>query len=192
MTNQTTGTLVKPEPIAGAEIVQVTYALTHRKGAPTVTQEAVLGRSNWTTITNAQNQHDGVSSTMTGDVALARDGRLVGEYTNFTGKSELTITSVKLHFYGQVSGVILANSAYIRTGWRLSGVDTQLEQVGTDANFLVTPKTYDITAARTWSWTDLDNLFFYAEGQIASTLVAVTLRMDAVELEVVADKTDTV
>lgn len=124
--------------------------------ANSIAQEAVGGRTDWTSIANAAGDADGSVASVSGDALGSRGGLVRCDFPNFVPGG--AITSVTVAFYGQkVAGA----TGDLSLGWRVEGAtaDATLDTFTglTGDNFLTTPKTYDLTSARSWSWTDLNN-----------------------------------
>lgn len=175
----------------GFDIVRATYNLDGAYGSDVVTQEAVSGRTDWASISNAQGTNNGTVATIAGNAVAARNGRLRCDFANFTNKSSLTIDSVVLSFYGQKGGVGVGK---FDGGYRIEGVTADIflwSISGTTAsNFMTSPRVHDLTSARSWTWADLDafDAFFQWSSAVAETGTA---EADAVILTVTASATET-
>lgn len=177
--------------IPAFNIVQVTYSLTKRTGGNAVTETAVGGRTDWASDANAisgtNGIHDGSNATFAGNLLGARGGQLELSYPNSVGKSELTITSAKLYFYGSVSGTLL-NNADVQLKYDIGAGFVTLETITGDADFSATPKVHDITASlNTWAKFDALRAAVSASSAAAETWSAT---LDAVEIEILASRTD--
>lgn len=168
-------------------IVQVTYNLTKRAGADAVAETAVGGRTDWASDASATGIHNGGNATFAGNLLGARGGQLELSYPNSVGKSELTITSGKLYFYGSVSGTLL-NNADVQLKYDVGAGFVTLETITGDADFSATPKVHDISAAlNTWGKFDALRAAVSASSAAAETWSAT---LDAVEIEILANRTD--
>lgn len=171
-----------------ASIIQIKYDLVRRVGANAVTETAVGGRTDWTADADAVGLHNGVQASMTGNALGARGGQLELSYPDALNKSELTITSATLHFYGNTTGTVL-NNADVRLLYDVGAGFVLLETITGNADFTVTPKSHDISAALdTWAKHDALRAAVFASAALGETWVA---RCDAVELELTATRTDT-
>lgn len=174
------------------DIVQITYNLTRRIGGNAVTETAVAGRTDWASDANAISGtggvHDGSSATFAANALGARGGQLELSYTDAVGKGDLTITSAKLYFYGNVAGTLL-NNADVQLKYDVGAGFVTLETITGNADFSVTPKIHDITAALT-DWTKYNALrtACYASSALGEGWTAAC---DAVEIEILATRTDT-
>lgn len=192
VTSLASGTPTKALSKPAINILQIKYDLTHRSGAAAATN---IGTFAWTTPANAQGLHDAAAATMAGDVAAARDGAVRLDYADFVNKTELVISSVLLHFYVQSSGTV-ANNGDLRLAYRADGTftygGTVLETITGNVNNFSAPRTFDITAAIGGSWSKLNDLTAFVRGltDVGENLIAYSA--NAVELEVVASKTDSI
>lgn len=173
-------------------ITRIRYDLTHRRGGNAVTEEAVNGRTDWVNdanaISGALGKNDGSSATISGDLVESRSGRLRIDYPDLANKTPLTITSVKLFFYVAHSG----SAGAVTIQWKLSS-DAGWTNIDTLAgvNHLTSPYEADLTAARAWTWSDLDALQAGVQGLLSPPASGSSGTCDAVELEIVAEATDT-
>lgn len=169
----------------GARIVKITYDLTRLSGANAVAEEAVVGRTDWASDTNATGKHDEVVATIAGNALGARGGRLVLDYAAFVDKTVLVIDSVKLHFYTAQAGTIAGNGDF-KHQWRRTSTDawTTLATFTGNQDSQTTPATYDITASIE-GWNALNSLQAGVSFESAVAEVQ-TASADAVEIEVVA------
>jgi len=175
--------------VPAANIVQITYDLTSRKGANTATEaNGPCGRQDFDTPANAVGIHDTVVATCAGNVLAARCGRLNMTFSPSFGKTNLTIVQVQLHFYYQITRLLTASAS---GGYTLGG-DTQLFSDTASANYLTTPRTFDITTAIAGSWTNIDNIGAYLIADIGAAALNDNVSIDAVELEVTATLTEAV
>lgn len=178
--------------VPGFEIQQVTYALQHRSGSNAV---ANVGAFAWTNPANAQGLNTVTSTaTMAGDVAAARNGVLQALYANFTGKSDLAISLVRLHFYVSSSGTV-ANNGNLRLYWRADGATTfagatLLEAITGDVSSLSTPRTFVVTSTIGGDWAKLDNLVCFVQGITDVGENLINYAVNAIEVEVAAAVTD--
>lgn len=188
VTNVTTGTPLKPEPIAGCEVVQITFDLTSTTGAATVAETAVGGRTDWANDSNATGLPDAVTATIAGNALAARGGQLEFTYADQSGAhSELTISSVTLLFRVSQAGTIGANGD-LRLLWRKSGAFVTLQTITGDV--ALADISHVITGSIT-SWADIDAI--EAAVRFESALGETqTATCDAVSLVVVASVTDVI
>lgn len=169
-------------------IVRVVYNLTKRSGADSVAETAVGGRTDWASDANAAGIHNGSNATFVGNALGARGGQLELSYPNSLGKSDLTITSATLYFYGSVSGTVL-NNADVQLKYDIGAGFVTLETITGNADFSVTPKVHDISAAlNTWAEFDALRAAVSASAALGETWSAT---LDAVEIEILANRTDT-
>lgn len=178
----------KAKQTPAANLVQIKYDLAHRSGASSVTEAAVGGRSDFDTPANAQGRQNGTLCTCAGNALAARSGRIDLSYADFLNKQDLTIQTVRLHFYyAQVSTLAAASTG----GYNFGGADTQLFSNATlsQPDFLTTPQTFDITAAIAGNWANLNTVRTYVVANIGALALNDNVRVDAVELEVLATAT---
>jgi len=171
-----------------ANLVQVTYALAHRRGATAVTN---IGAFAWANPTNAQAENNGTTATMAGDTINARNGVLRFDYANLTGKTELVITNVTLRFYVSSTGTVAANGS-LALLYRTDGVTTlggtTLETITGDV--ALAARSFDITAAIAGSWTAIENLTCFVQGITDVAEGLINYAVDAVVVEITASVTD--
>lgn len=170
-------------------ITQVTYNLVSDKGADTVTESAVGGRTDWASDSNASGVNNSTMATFAAAATGARGGRLDLAYANYLNKTELTITKVELRFYGRVFNTVL-NDADVRLQYNIGAGDVTLETITGDADYRSTPKTHDITSAIGGDWSKLDAITTHcrANAALGETWQA---ELDAVVVHVEANRTDT-
>ncbi len=184
-----TSTPIKP----AANLTQIKYTLDHTSGANAVTE--VLGSDGgWTSEANAGGVHNGSDAAFAGQALNARDGTLILAYADFVNKTDLTITQVTLSFYRMfVSGTLL-NNAFVRIGYRTDGSTTNANSTVVLATFTgdqaSTPLVYDITTDIGGSWTKLNGLVVQVNATAALGELW-TAALDAVEVNVLAERTDT-
>lgn len=183
---------VRPAQTPAPNIVQVTYSLVHRSGGSGVpTQEAgCTGRTDWTDAGNGAGLHDGSTDSLSGSVTGARDGIYVLGYADFANKTDLTITQVRLIFYTEQAGTALNNGDHDRRWRKNAGAWTVLETFTGDQNDRTNGEAYDITGSIT-GWSDLDSIEAGVRQCCDLGENLIVGRIDAVELEVTATKTDT-
>ncbi|MBI3990957.1 MAG: hypothetical protein HY350_02295 [Candidatus Omnitrophica bacterium] len=147
---------------SGINLLQIKYDLTHTSGSNSVSQVAEGGRTDWTSITNAQGLPNGTLTNVQSalDPLNTRGGRLNFAYANFPNKGPLNITSVKLYYYYRKIAT-LALGGYMRLYWNKGAGDTLVAEHSFSLietiDKLTTPLEVDITASIS-NWTDLDNL----------------------------------
>lgn len=189
--NRCSGTPNKVDVRGGADVVQTTISLTRRVGGNAVTETAVGGRTDWATDANAisgtNGLHDAAVATFAGNALGARGGQLELDYPNHVNKSALTLTSVKLFFYGRVFSTVV-NNADVQLRWEKGAGFTTLATITGDDDFRTTPKQFDITGSIA-SWSDLDALrsAMRTNAALGETWQA---EFDACELEIIASKTE--
>lgn len=168
---------------SATSLVSVVWQLTSLRGADVAT----LVGNNWINVTNAQGTHNGVSSTFNGDVLAAHDGTIQLAYPDYTNKSMLTISQVRLHYYVSSVGTLL-NNGDLRMLYNVGAGDVQVEQI--TGNVALGDRVFDITSAIGGLWTRLDALVVKVRGltDIAETLI--NYACDGVEVEVTASVTD--
>ena len=177
------------------EVVQISYNLTHRKGADVVTQiNNTCGRQDFANPNNALGLHNGSVSQMDGNLLAARCGILLIDYDNFFNKTLLTVDQVLLHFYYSLTTLLSATSVggYILTGSSLFTLFS--DPALTNQNFLTTPRTFDITTnVKNWAttnsqndWWALDGLQARLAGNINGLALNDHVALDAIEIEVLA------
>lgn len=187
--NRSTLNAARPYLGSSFKITQTMVNLVRTVGATTVVQEAVGGRSDWTTPANAQGKRDGTTSTGAGNALGARAGRLVGTPPPSVNKGALNITSVVLNFYVSQAGTVAGNGT-LQLGYRVSGGgDVVLATITADTASLTTPLSYNLTAVVGNSWPVADTLkwFVYFSTPVLNTS---TVACDAVELVIQANKTE--
>jgi len=167
----------------GFSLVQIQWNLTSRKGSNTVTTAG----SNWVNPTNAQSANNAVLATFNGDTLVTHDGTLQLAYTDYTSKTTLVISLVRLHFYVSTSGTTL-NNGDLRLQYNIGASDVLLEQI--TGNVAMGARVFDITAAIAGDWSKLDALVAKVRGRTGLTALLINYACDAVEVEVIASVTD--
>lgn len=168
-----------------AEIVRVVYSLNHRSG---VQSQSVSGDA-WTNPSNVLGIHNGTVASISASLTAAKSSVFTLPFADFVNKTDLTITTVRLHYYCSQTGTVLNNAA-TRLRYDFGGTDIELEILTGDVSSLTTPRTFDITASVGGSWTQLNALRGIISFQSA-TAESYTFNLDAIELEVIATRTDT-
>lgn len=175
------------------EVVRVQYDLVQRKGAATATEaNGPGGRQDFDTPANATGLRNGTLCTCAGNALAARNGRLNLGFAATLGKTALTITQVRLHFYYAQASVLAASSF---GGYGIgAGADVQLFAHAqlTQPDFLTTPNSFDITAAIAGDWSRVDQLRAYFVADIGALALNDNVRFDAVELEITATATQAI
>lgn len=175
---------------SGAKLVQVSYDLTRFSGANAAVND---GPDNWTNPANAIGKRNDVAATRSGQVVALTDANLRLGYANFTDKTDLTITQVRLLYSTAQSGTVLNNGG-LHHEYRLAPADpwTSL-QVFTGNHDSTSPSAsdpYNITAAVGGDWSKLDALEVRVRAVLGVGTLAVACSCDAVEVEVLADLVD--
>ena len=171
------------------EMVRIQYDLNRRVGG----NGSADVTGTWTNRANAEGIHNASDATSTGAVgAASRKLRL--DYANHTDKTELTISQVNLHIYvqsaGNTGGLLgsvtmsynIGAGEVIPSGWN-ARTDT--------FDFTTTPATIDITSAIGGDWSKLDALQTFILHTYNALSTTFTVSVDAIEVEVIASKTDT-
>lgn len=156
------------------------------------TTAASGGAQAWGTPANAQGLADGALASIVDNNALAASSGLLNldPYPDPpTNLGSWTIQSVRLLLYASgASGTLGLPSRVIR--WRLgTGAYVDLETITASFDGLVTPRTYDITSARAWTWADINNLNTQLSFTSALAATGNTFNVDAFVVEVIATKT---
>lgn len=163
-------------------IVQVVYDLARRVGAN-------VGSGTFTNPTGAQSAHNGTTATSAGGAAGGSRTLTLG-YSNHVNKGELAITQAKLFLYAAVTGdgTGLLSSTLIT--YNIGAGAVTLETIAGNFSNLTTPREYDISAALN-TWTEYDALSVVVTHTYQSASVGVSCAVDACEVDVLANKTDT-
>ena len=148
-------------------------------------------RSDWTTPANADGAANSTLASFAGNAVGARAGGIRMPIAAPTGKTALTITSVKARFWMRQAGTLAGNGT-LTVGYRSSaGVDTTLATYTADLAALTTPVDFDLTAVIGGDWaqfaTKLAALWATCSTAVANTSTA---DVDAVALVVSATLTD--
>lgn len=168
------------------EIVRVVYDLTRRVGA----NASANVTGTWTNLTNCQGVHDGASATSAG-AALGASRKLRGDYANSSAKGDLTITAFRLHFYAATTGDATGLLSDATLSYNVGAGEVTLEAIAGNFDNLTTPRTYDLFAAGVDSWAEYDALQAFVLHEYAAASIGVTCSVDAIEVEVIATRTDT-
>lgn len=181
----------RPRSSSALAVVRLRYDLTRRIGAATVTQSAEGGRQDWANPQNAQGRSDAVRATLTGNALGARGGRLTMGFVAPVDKADLTISSARVHAYWAMSGVALGGTTTTLEVSFDGGASWLAKQVTTTTAFTNAPLTIDVTAdvAGLWSRVSGFRARLRATTSLGSTA---TITCDAIELEVVASRTDNI
>lgn len=169
------------EPKAGAEIVHVKYDLTHNRGG---TSAASTGT--WTTPNNSTGQTNATTARNANTVTVAASGDLTLSYAAQPNRTDLTIVSVHLDFYGSYDpGLTAPCTARINYGLDGGSGTTLLSTTADFGN-----QSFDITSAVGGDWSKIAALKtkFTLTGS-ASATPSVFL-VDACHVRVVATRTD--
>ncbi|HUR18905.1 MAG TPA: hypothetical protein VMZ51_08230 [Acidimicrobiales bacterium] len=154
------------------------------------TTAASTGASAWPNPTNAQGFKNGTLATFVDDALNTAVATLtLDPYPDPVADfSTWTITKVELVWSAKTVLSVLTN-AVINFEWSING-STWNSVLATSANFdyLTTPRTDDITAARSWTWTDINNI--RTRVRYVSTVITETgtTDVDSVEVRVTATK----
>lgn len=198
LSNLVSGSNGKPVALPATRINRVLYSLSRRVGG-NLTTLTTTNTQGWTNPNNAISGtdalRDGSSATFTGNALATRNGTLQLDYANSVNKTELVITLCRLHFYISVAGTTL-NNADVQLKYNIGNGLVTLQTITGDVSNLTTPLTFDITSLVTAGgvqatiWGRIDALItqVVADSAIAE---AYTVNLDAIEVEIVASKTDT-
>lgn len=173
-----------PAQTPAFDITQFVLALAGRYGAATATSSG----NAWTNPSNGAGIHDAALATHVGVLLDGHLAILTMAYADFTAKSSLVISSVKLHFYVRQTGTVL-NNGDLQLKYNLGAGNVALATYTGNVDFLATPDTYDITAAVGGDWTKLDALTAIVHHTTDANEVLINAAVDAVELEVAASVT---
>jgi hypothetical protein len=196
--NSSSGTTSKPVQRGEARIVRHWAILNGVYGATTVAELATGGRTDWANDNNALGKHDGVSATLAGDALAARAGTLQLNYADFPNKDQLTVTAVRVRFFHRLQGTLANNGDQQLQVGVLGSWHQVLQSVVADVDNLAAGNVFALTVdwggtpgtGKITSWSDLNNLY----AQVLASCGAAELHthtLDAVELEVDANRTDT-
>lgn len=169
-------------------ITQVVYNLTRRVGA----NASANVTGTWATLTSAEGRQDNADATSTG-AAMAASRKLRLDYVNHVSKTELTISSVKLFVYVQSAGNTggLLGSVTFTYNIGAGEVTPSGWNARTDTfDFTTTPDTIDITAPIGGDWAKIDALQTFVLHTYADLSALFTVSVDAIELEVIASRTE--
>jgi hypothetical protein len=167
--------------------VQVVYTLTRLVGG---NAQAAVGTA-WTNPANAiggvDGKHDGTVATCAGSLGGGTFG-IELSYLDHTLKGELTITSATVRLYAEgvdVSGALLSTAVSVDTG---GGYALKETIAGAFSN-LTTPRSY-VLGADLDTWTEYNALKVKVVCTFAALSALANASLDAIEIEVVASKTD--
>lgn len=187
--NRSSGTLGKPITVPAFDVVHSFVNLTANRAANAVVEEAVGTRTDWADDANATGPVNGSVATITGNSLGSRGGRLVLSYPANVGKDALTITKVELKFHISQAGTSLGNGS-LRIGYEING-GARIELAAFTANLdaLITPQTFDITAAVGGVWSLIPTIKTYIEFNTAA-LNTSSASVDAVLIHIQANRTE--
>lgn len=173
------------DALPAANIVQVVYDLTRLVGA-NVASNAV---GTWTNPTGAQSVHNGTTATSAG-AATGGSRKLQLAYANHVNKGELAITQAKLFLYAAVTGDPTGLLSDVTITYDIGAGEVTLETIAGNFSNLTTPREYDLTGLLD-NWTEYNALTVFVNHVWAATSVGVSCAVDACEVEILANKTDT-
>lgn len=162
-------------------IVQVVYNLVRRVGAN-------VGSGTFTNPTGGQSVHNGTTATSAGGAAGGSRTLTLG-YTNHANKGELAITQAKLFLYAAVTGDGTGLLSSTQITYNIGAGAVTLETIAGNFSNLTTPREYDISAALN-TWTKYDALSVVVNHTYQAGSVGVSCAVDACEVDVTANKTD--
>jgi cytochrome c5 len=171
----------------GFEIVRAVYNLTHLSGSNGASN---IGTNDWATPANAQGINNATVATAAGDTLAVRAYKLSLAYADFANKSDLTITSAKLRYYIKQTGTALNNGG-LSLKWQSTGALITVTTITDDQDLLTVPYLVDLFAAGVTTWAQLDALIARVDLDLPIATALVNASVDAVTLEVVASRTDT-
>lgn len=187
--NRSSGTLGKPITVPAFDVVHSFVNLTANRAANAVVEEEVGARTDWANDANATGPVNGSVATITGNSLGSRGGRLVLSYPANVGKDALTITKVELKFHISQAGTSLGNGS-LRIGYEINGgARIELAAFTADVDALVTPQTFDITAAVGGVWSRIPTIKTYVEFDTAA-LNTSSASVDAVLVHIQANRTE--
>lgn len=189
LANRATGTLSKPIAVPAFDVVHSFVNLTANRAANAVVEEAVGARTDWANDANATGPVNGSVATITGNSLGSRGGRLVLSYPANVAKDALTITKVELKFHINQAGTSLGNGS-LRIGYEINGgARVELAAFTGNIDALVTPQTFDITAAVGGVWSRIPTIKTYVEFN-AAALNTSSASVDAVLVHIQANRTE--
>lgn len=184
------GTSAKPVALPAGKITQISYTLTHERGA-TAWTELNTTNGGWTDEANTLGDSDGVLAAADGRTLGIVAGELILSFDDLTDKSSLTIDRVAMRFYVQQGGTAANNGELA-----LRVADGATNTVGGgvtftgDVDYLTTPYEIDVTA-NVATWAALNDLQASVRFR-ASSGETYWARCDAVHLVVEASLTEAV
>lgn len=166
--------------------------VTLNQGATTATS---TGAQAWPNPANAQGKKDSTVATIADNspVAAVNGTLILDPYPDpISDLSNYTVQSVKVRYFAQLAHGAVAG-ATLSLDWRVGTEPyVNLETIGPTGgsafNSLTTPKIFDITGDRAWTWEDLNS--FNIRVVFSSTPAGVNnnASIDAIELEIIATK----
>lgn len=175
----------KDQDTPAFDLVQASYSLVRRVGGDVAAN--VTGA--WTNLANAQDRADAASATSAGAVT-AGSRKLRLDYPNQVGKGDLTITAVRLHLFGAVTGDPTSLLSTTVVSFNAGAGEQTLETILGEFANLGTPRTYDLFALGVDSWAEIDALQTFLSHAFGTASATVSCAVDAIEVEVVASRTD--
>lgn len=166
----------------GVNLAQVAYDLTHRRGGSTV-----VTSTGWTSPANAidgtNGRSNGTNAQSPGSVG-GNTNTLVLSYPVQPSRTDLTISLVRLHFYWAQSATFVASSFTFAYSLNGGGAYTNLAAPSPS------PTAYDITVAVGGDWAKIAALRTRVIAIHNAGSAVENFNIDAIEVEVVASRTD--
>lgn len=172
----------------GAEIVQIRYDLTARNGSNAATN---TGPQSYTNPASAQGYKDGAYAAIAGEAVSARSATLRLAYAAQVNKTQLTITGVELRFYTDLTSSLGGSTTTLRATWTGGSYTGPVRN--TTYSDLVTPTTVDLFALGVTDWATVNSVLSFVDGTtpVGATSLNSFIAVDAVELVITANRTDT-
>jgi hypothetical protein len=181
------GVAARPLALDRARVERVTIALrrtTHADGT-------FVGGTGWTNAARATGKPDGVVAEFARNSLANRSGVLECYLPVDAGadKDALAITRVRLRLYWAFAAPALSNAEVTVTLLDRHGAEVLSFRRTTAVNALG-GQTFDVTAARAWTWELLGNLPVRFDASVSLGGSQTIVEVDAVELLVDASRTD--
>lgn len=169
---------------SGAEIVQITYAATRRRGGVTLTN---LGGNAMTNPNNALGLRNGTTATGAGNVLGARTYSIELSNYSVVPLDGFTFLGAELHYYLNQSGTALNNGG-LTVGYTTALAPyVQAAAFAGNVDYLTDPYVVDLGTSVPWA--SLGGIKTRA-GTSTSALNTSAIAIDAIEIVVYATRTD--
>lgn len=158
VTNQTAGTLVKPDAVVAISVGDPFSQLIHDGPSAAVAQSAspISARQDWINPANAQGAANATLASIAGNAAGPRGGTLTFTYATQPARNDLTLDVAQLRFHVRQQATAL-NNGDLRLEWRPTATAawTTLETIAGNVDSLAAPRSFSILGGAITDWPHL-------------------------------------